>query len=154
LLLNHFVKSFAAAEGKKISAISKEAESLLSQYSWPGNIRQLKNAVFRAVVLSETNELQASDFPQIVNAIKNGEDEGDFLFDDSNGDLSANSILMNENNEDYRTLSEIERDVIMSALEYYKGHMSKVAKKLGIGRSTLYRKLEEFDIPYNKKATG
>ncbi|PIR39889.1 MAG: sigma-54-dependent Fis family transcriptional regulator [Alphaproteobacteria bacterium CG11_big_fil_rev_8_21_14_0_20_39_49] len=154
LLVNNFVNSFAAAEGKKVSKVSKEAEELLTQYSWPGNIRQLKNAVFRAVVLAEGDELQAGDFPQIVSAVNNGEDEEGFLFDDSNGDISANSILMNENNEDYRTLSEIERDVIMSALDYYKGHMSKVAKKLGIGRSTLYRKLEEFDIPYNKKATG
>jgi DNA-binding NtrC family response regulator len=154
LLIKHFVDSFAAAEGKVINGISKDAESLLTQYTWPGNIRQLKNAVFRAVVLAEGNELKPSDFPQIVSAIKNGDDEGNFLFDDEGGNLSANSILMNEKNEDYRTLSEIERDVIMSALDYYKGHMSKVAKKLGIGRSTLYRKLEEFDIPYNKKATG
>ncbi|MDA0782213.1 MAG: sigma-54 dependent transcriptional regulator [Rickettsiales bacterium] len=153
LLVKNFVNSFASAEGKKVSKISKEAEELLTQYSWPGNIRQLKNAVFRAVVLAEGDELQVGDFPQIVSAVNNGEEEG-FLFDDSNGAISANSILMNENNEDYRTLSEIERDVIMSALDYYKGHMSKVAKKLGIGRSTLYRKLEEFDIPYNKKATG
>jgi len=154
LLVKHFIQSFSAAEKKNISGVSKEAEALLSQYSWPGNIRQLKNAVFRAVVLAEGDELQLGDFPQIVSAVNNGEDESDYLFDDENGSLSANSILMNEQNEDYRTLSEIERDVIMSALEFYNGHMSKVAKKLGIGRSTLYRKLEEFDIPYNKKATG
>jgi len=151
MLTKHFMKSFALAEGKKIIGISKEAEALLSQYSWPGNIRQLKNAVFRAVVLSEGENLQVNDFPQIVNAVNSGSDEDDFIFDDDNDIANFNNILMNENNEDYRTLSEIERDVIISALEYYKGHMSKVAKKLGIGRSTLYRKLEEFDIPYNKK---
>lgn len=154
LLVKNFVKSFAAAEGKRVSKVSKEAENLLTQYSWPGNIRQLKNAVFRAVVLAEGDELQVSDFPQILNAVNNGEDDGNFLFDEAHDDISANKILMNESNEDYRTLSEIEKDVIMSALDFYNGHMSKVAKKLGIGRSTLYRKLEEFDIPYNKKATS
>ena len=154
LLVENFVKSFAAAEGKRVSKVSKEAENLLTQYSWPGNIRQLKNAVFRAVVLAEGDELQVSDFPQILNAVNNGEDDGNFLFDEAHDDISANKILMNESNEDYRTLSEIEKDVIMSALDFYNGHMSKVAKKLGIGRSTLYRKLEEFDIPYNKKATS
>jgi DNA-binding NtrC family response regulator len=153
MLIKHFVATFASSESKKITGLSKEAEEMLIKYSWPGNIRQLKNAVFRAVVLCESDQLQIKDFPQVVDAINKGSDNNEHMLGDDNNSGTHN-MLMNESNEDYRTLSEIERDVIVSAMEYYKGHMSNVAKKLGIGRSTLYRKLEELNIPYNKKIIG
>jgi len=63
-LLRHFLARFCAEENRTITGISGEAMALLSQLEWPGNIRQLENAVYRAVVMSESNQLGPADFPQ------------------------------------------------------------------------------------------
>ena len=68
-LVRHFLARFAAEEGKRISAISAQALGLLSAYRWPGNVRQLENAVFRAVVLAETDEIGVGEFPQIATQL-------------------------------------------------------------------------------------
>jgi DNA-binding NtrC family response regulator len=65
-LANHFLTRFAAEEGKRIRRLDGEALALLASYRWPGNVRQLENAMFRAVVLAEGEELRAADFPQIA----------------------------------------------------------------------------------------
>src|SRR5712672_3597274 len=68
-LVRHFLARFAAEEGKPIRTISAEALALLAAYRWPGNVRQLENAVFRAVVLAETDEVGAGEFPQIATQL-------------------------------------------------------------------------------------
>src|ERR1700719_2302764 len=68
-LVRHFLARFAAEEGKRISTISAEALALLAAYRWPGNVRQLENAVFRAVVLAETDEVGVTEFPQIATQL-------------------------------------------------------------------------------------
>ena len=65
-LVRHFIARFAAEEGKRIDGIDAEAIGMLSRYSWPGNIRQLENAVFRAVVLADGPMLTVNEFPQIA----------------------------------------------------------------------------------------
>src|SRR4029079_16613029 len=65
-LVRHFIARFAAEEGKRIDGIDAEAIAMLERYSWPGNIRQLENAVFRAVVLADTPMLTINEFPQIA----------------------------------------------------------------------------------------
>src|SRR5690606_38647854 len=65
-LAYHFLARFSAEEGKRIISISEDALRLLQSYSWPGNVRQLENAVFRAVVLADGTELTVSEFPQIA----------------------------------------------------------------------------------------
>src|SRR5580700_11162493 len=80
-LARHFLARFAAEEGKRIRAISGEALALLAAHRWPGNVRQLENAVFRAVVLAETDEVGINEFPQIAtqlarNPAAAGDDEG------------------------------------------------------------------------------
>jgi DNA-binding NtrC family response regulator len=152
LLIKHFIHAFSKAEGKKINNISPEAEAILCKYKWPGNIRQLKNTIFRAVVLCDSNMLSLCDFPQIVSGVK---DELSVGFAGgkpesiNRGDIGG--LLMGENSNDFRKLCDIEKDIIISALEYYKGHMSEVARRLGIGRSTLYRKLDEFNIAHGSE---
>jgi DNA-binding NtrC family response regulator len=147
LLIKHFILAFAKSEAKHINNISPEAEELLCKYRWPGNIRQLKNTIFRAVVLCDSNVLSLSDFPQIVSGIKDELSAGFTGFE--SGKIDTSGLLMEENTNDFRKLCDIEKDIIISALEYYKGHMSEVARRLGIGRSTLYRKLDEFGISHN-----
>src|SRR6202163_3834240 len=68
-LVRHFLARFAAEEGKRIRAISAQALALLAAYRWPGNVRQLENAVFRAVVLAETDEVGVTEFPQIATQL-------------------------------------------------------------------------------------
>ncbi len=65
-LARHFAQRFAAEEGKRISAISEQAMRLIQTYTWPGNVRQLENAMFRAVVLADASELTVAEFPQIA----------------------------------------------------------------------------------------
>src|SRR5436305_3257225 len=67
-LVRHFLVRFAAEEGKRIRAVSADALALLNAYPWPGNVRQLENAVFRAVVLAEGDEIGAAEFPQLLHA--------------------------------------------------------------------------------------
>src|SRR6059036_1266676 len=67
-LVRHFLVRFAAEEGKRIRAVSADALNLLNAHPWPGNVRQLENAVFRAVVLAEADEIGTGEFPQLVHA--------------------------------------------------------------------------------------
>ena len=68
-LVRHFLARIAAEEGKRVRAISGEALALLGRHRWPGNVRQLENAVFRAVVLAEGDSIGIDEFPQIAAQI-------------------------------------------------------------------------------------
>jgi len=164
-------------------SISNSALALLTAYDWPGNIRQLENAVFRAVVLSEGPELLDSDFPQIAAQLPGyfANEHPTLVVDNSQahaaevaageriergmrvvssdttatsalpvGDAlstgSDNVIVSTNTSGDVRKLADVEEELIRFALKFYRGQMSQVARKLGIGRSTLYRKLKDYGI--------
>ncbi len=155
-LARRFVARFAAEEGKRIRGLCAEASSLLATYSWPGNVRQLENAVFRAVVLADGDELTVAEFPQIAAQVDG--------FDVRIPPLAAalppplrqereivrvemrdpNVLALLDDGGDVRKLEELEADAIRFALAHYRGQMSAMARKLGIGRSTLYRKMKEY----------
>ncbi|WP_332689699.1 sigma-54-dependent transcriptional regulator [Bosea sp. (in: a-proteobacteria)] len=158
-LARGFLARFAAEEGKKLRGISAEALGLLGDYDWPGNVRQLENAMFRAVVLADNDELTLAEFPQIAAQMEgfdvrippappslSGERREDMpprivqvpVRDPNALDLVAGS--------DMRSLDELEREIIKFALAHYRGHMSEISRKLGIGRSTLYRKLKDYGL--------
>ncbi|MCP6237330.1 two-component system response regulator, partial [Klebsiella pneumoniae] len=65
-LVRSFCARFSAEEGKRVRGVTAEAMSMLARYGWPGNVRQLENAVFRAVVLADGDELTVAEFPQIA----------------------------------------------------------------------------------------
>ncbi len=157
-LARRFSARFAAEEGKKIRGLTSEALSLLSRYDWPGNVRQLENALFRAVVLADGDELTVSEFPQIAAQV-----EG---FDVRVPPVAPQSApaprvereivrvevrdpnmrrLINDHGE-VRRLEELECEAIKFALAHYRGQMSEMARRLGIGRSTLYRKMKEYGL--------
>lgn len=163
-LVDAFIARFAAEEGRRVSGISPAALDLLMAHDWPGNIRQLENAVFRAVVLAETPTLQPADFPQIL-AAQHGPQEAretsSAVFTPAQpvhiDDAVAlprlpdpaplvipDRFLDSEGN--LLPLAEIERDLIAFAIEHNAGRMAQVARQLGIGRSTLYRKLKEYGL--------
>ena len=168
-LAKHFLARFAAEEGKRVLSLSQDATRMLMAYSWPGNVRQLENAVFRAVVLADGPELTVNEFPQIAANVEGFEAElppapanlqkrpaytGPALLGaeatvprtvevKSGGSLGIPAI----NGEgDIRPLDEIEADMIRLALGRYRGHMTEVARRLKIGRSTLYRKMQEYGL--------
>ena len=171
-LAQHFMARFAAEEGKRINGISDDALRLIKSYPWPGNVRQLENAVFRAVVLADGPELTVAEFPQIAAHVtgfdtevpaapapapKPGAFKGPAVLgaEDiipqtmeirSNGHDSALGIPVVTEAGDIRPLDEIEADMIRLALGRYRGHMTEVAKRLKIGRSTLYRKMQEYGL--------
>jgi DNA-binding NtrC family response regulator len=166
-LTRHFLARFAAEEGKRISRLKAEALALLTSYRWPGNVRQLENAIFRAVVLAESDEIGVNEFPQIAALAALGPapvpvaetvpvfaERVDIAFDDQaplGGSLTpvplgpaALSLL--DQNGDIRPLEDLETEVIRFAITHYRGQMSEVARRLRIGRSTLYRKLDQLGL--------
>jgi DNA-binding NtrC family response regulator len=156
-LARRFIARFSIEEGKRLRGLTAEAAALLARYEWPGNVRQLENAVFRAVVLADGDELTVAEFPQIAAQV-----EG---FDvrippaPAAAPLAApeaqaleaalrdpNLLPLLDDSGDVRKLEEIEADAIRFALRHYHGQMSQMARKLGIGRSTLYRKMKEIGV--------
>ena len=159
-LAMRFLARFCAEEGKRIRAISPEALALLSVYDWPGNVRQLENAVFRAVVLADGDELTTAEFPQIAAQVEGYEvlippapppvaaDPAAFaaLHATDIETRDPHALRLINDSGDVRKLEEIEAESIRFALAHYRGQMSQAARKLGIGRSTLYRKMKESGI--------
>jgi DNA-binding NtrC family response regulator len=159
-LLRHFLARFCAEENRHITGISGEAMAQLSQLEWPGNIRQLENAVYRAVVMSEHDQLGLADFPQAAAQAPLGDAHGEPLMVGpglhstvpamvSGNEIpiaplpSAGTLAMLTNSGEIRPLEELESEIIRFAISHYRGQMSEVARRLKIGRSTLYRKLDE-----------
>jgi DNA-binding NtrC family response regulator len=159
-LAARFLARFCAEEGKRIRGLSAEALALLSAYDWPGNVRQLENAVFRAVVLADKDELTSAEFPQIAAQVKGFDvrippapppvaaDPAQFapVRTTAAETRDPHALRLIDDNGDVRTLADIEAESIRFALAHYRGQMSQVARKLGIGRSTLYRKMKEGGI--------
>ena len=143
-LTDAFIRRFAAEEGKRVVAASPETAALLSAYDWPGNVRQLENAVYRAVVLADGPYLQPHDFPA-VSGVSAPPAEGDASAPAAQPEagIGEQPVRIVDGSGHLRTLEEIERDLIQHAIELYAGHMTEVARRLGIGRSTLYRKVRE-----------
>lgn len=152
MMIKHFYTRFSASEEKNIKGISDEALDLLSKYRWPGNIRQLKNAIFRAVVLCEGEILDVNDFPQLLKDIARQPEQVLGGNQDQSAEMSepimasANILSLLQEAGDFKPMQDLEQEIIKAAITHYQGCMSKVARKLGIGRSTLYRKLEDMGV--------
>jgi len=178
-LTRHFLARFAAEEGKRISRVTPEALAMLCAYRWPGNVRQLENAVFRAVVLAEGEVVGLDELPQIASQIA-----GFVAAASVAPELTASehaerrpatsppaepagpqppvatgtapsvtptmppigTLALLDANGDMRPLDEIEAEAIRFAITHYRGQMSEVARRLRIGRSTLYRKLDSLGL--------
>jgi DNA-binding NtrC family response regulator len=158
-LARRFATRFAAEEGKKLRGITHEAINLLSSYDWPGNVRQLENAVFRAVVLADGDELTVNEFPQIAAHVEGfsvrlpplpapvaaaGQAPEREIVRVEIRDPNVLPLLGQHG--EMRRLEDLEAEVIKFALVHYRGQMSEIARRLGIGRSTLYRKMKEYGL--------
>jgi DNA-binding NtrC family response regulator len=193
-LARHFLARFAAEEGKRIRGLTPEALGVLAAFRWPGNIRQLENALFRAVVLAEADSIGLAEFPQIAAQVGN-EAGGDVGNEGGGGaglpqgpgeadeaatarptytplqpvmlsaeppdaaalagephatqplaPFQADALPVLDDAGEVRPLEELEGDLIRYAIAHYRGQMSEVARRLRIGRSTLYRKLDALGL--------
>jgi len=141
-LVPHFIENISISEGCPVREVSPGAMSVLKNYPWPGNVRQLENALFRAMILSEGPVIGVEDFPQITQTC---EQEGHARAGVKDA-MTGNSLSVLDRHGDIRPIHEVERDMIAFALGKYNGHMSEIARRLGLGRSTLYRKVAGFGL--------
>lgn len=141
-LSRHFLARLALQPGLRSLGITDEALTLLRCYSWPGNVRQLQSVLFRAAVMSDRDALTAAEFPQIASFV-----EQSGITDPAPlGSSEGIGITLYSEDGNLRPLEDIEADVIRLAIGHYRGRMTEVARRLGIGRSTLYRKLADLGI--------
>ncbi len=157
-LLEHFIKRFNAQERLNVSGADQDTLELLKGFEWPGNVRQLENAIFRAMILSDGDRLTPQDFPQISGltpTLKAPASDPVSSLSPENSNMAEESLVSIMDRDGHlRTLEEIERDLIEFAIENYSGHMSEVARRLGIGRSTLYRKVREHGVDVDTVRTA
>ncbi len=173
LLVGHFIERHGGEAGAThVRGISVRALDLLQSYDWPGNIRQLENAILRAVVLAEGEVLTLAQFPQIaaqLDGVKPVAALTDLPAQANSADAApaepvddASPAILGgaaspradaqgmlkalDGSGEVRPLVDLESEMIRFAIDHYDGQMSEVARRLGIGRSTLYRKLREFGI--------
>ncbi len=126
LLTAAFLKEFSAQNGKVGLRLSPKAMALLQEYDWPGNVRQLRNVIEGAVVMSSGKEILPRNLPEPIRK----------------GDPSRGIIPIRPDS----TMAEAEREIIRATLARLGGNRARTAKQLGIGRKTLYRKMEQYKI--------
>jgi DNA-binding NtrC family response regulator len=163
-LADLFLDQARAAAPVTARTLSTGARDLLIAYDWPGNIRQLQNVIFRAAVLADGDAIEAADFPQIAAEI-----DAMPIHEARTSVLTGPSTVEHEQETDFkaemmvslldasgqiRPLADIERQAIQAAIDHYDGRLSEVARRLGIGRSTLYRKLKEMGIEADEGRAG
>jgi DNA-binding NtrC family response regulator len=123
LLATHFLEIYKKRANKNITGINRKALTWLRRYDWPGNVRELENAMERAVIVAQGRMIGLDDLPHAVR-----------------GAETSKSIEL----EVGSTIDEAEKRMIMQTLAYTRGDRSRAAQILGIGRKTLYRKLQKY----------
>ena len=133
LLTRHFIDRFAVREGVKPCQVSADLDKLLMRYTWPGNVRDLENAISRAIVMDDDGILEREDFDRVFIA-KDDVKQTDY------SDVQDYSIFTGD---EIKPLSLIEQDVMHIVLKHYDNNITKAAKALGMAKSTFYRKLSQ-----------
>jgi DNA-binding NtrC family response regulator len=150
-LARHLLNRFAEQSLLRPLSIDNSALTVLMRYGWPGNVRQLASVLLRAGVECESRSLTAEDFPHIATQSRFSGRATDFVpkLTKHSTDAAVNgvgAVTLFDDQGHIRPLDDIEADLIRLAIGHYRGRMTEVAKRLGIGRSTLYRKLGEIGI--------
>ncbi|HDP35966.1 MAG TPA: sigma-54-dependent Fis family transcriptional regulator [Candidatus Hydrogenedentes bacterium] len=135
-LVNHFIARFNARFAKQVRGVDNAAAQYLRQYPFPGNVRELESIIAHSVIMADGDEITASDLPDYV---RHG--------------LVMRPALTYQKEDGIPTLAEMEARHIRYALDVLKGNQSNAAKKLGISRSTLWRKMREYNITVPSEET-
>ncbi|HDZ10800.1 MAG TPA: sigma-54-dependent Fis family transcriptional regulator, partial [Bacteroidetes bacterium] len=129
LLAQFFVDKYSEREGKEVLELFPDTLELLTAYHWPGNVRELENAIERAVILASTDQILPKDLPANVRAV--GEKK---IAEPGSGPLNS-------------WIERLEEEALRKALLESEGNVSLTARKLGIGRATIYRKARKYGLP-------
>jgi two-component system response regulator AtoC len=127
ILVKYICNKIGRRINKNNIEIDKKVLEVLCEYNWPGNIRELENALESAIILSKNNKITIEVIPENIKPFKSNNL-------DIKEDREANSLI------------DIEKEVIFKVLKEVKGNISKASRALGIDRSTLYRKIEKYKI--------
>ena len=135
-MIRYFVKKYSKENNTFIKGIAKDAEHILLNHTYPGNIRQLENIIEHAVVLCDGDYILTSHLPEALTS--------DYLSSDTLALPNSQNVSSNPRN--IKSLSQLEKDHIVNSLEILNNNQTEVAKTLGISRSTLWRKIKELKI--------
>jgi transcriptional regulator with GAF, ATPase, and Fis domain len=141
-LVIHFLEHYKQKTGRFISGISKDALQALITYDWPGNVRELENAIERAVIIASGRQIELEDLPEAISQLALRERDRvkvERAKAASEGRTTTFEVTVPS------SMEEIERQAIEATLDYTDGDKSHAARALGIGRKTLYRKLEQYN---------
>ena len=127
LFAQHFLTHYAAATGRRVTSLSPAAAEKLLAYTWPGNVRELRNCMERAVALTQYEQITVDDLPEKIQAHRR-----------------SHVLVTSDNPNELVPLEEVERRYILRVMETVGGNKTLAAQTLGIGRKTLYRKLEQY----------
>jgi DNA-binding NtrC family response regulator len=127
LLVDHFLRAFAARGSRKVSGLSRDAHRALESYDWPGNVRELQHAIERACALGRGDEIGIDDLPPDILRGPVDEESGPAL-----------------------SIADMEREALEKLLRQYAGDTARAAQVLGIDRSTLYRKVKRWGLKIRK----
>jgi len=138
LLAPHFLETFATKNQKEIKGFTPKAMDCLIRYDWPGNVRELMNAVERAVVLARSPYLDDEDFPILKKPLQQS---------------AQTRSVVNDTHADM-PLEEVEKATILRTLKLTDGNKSEAARRLGITRKTLHKKLKKYGVAADRSGTG
>ncbi|POF55267.1 sigma-54-dependent Fis family transcriptional regulator, partial [Vibrio vulnificus] len=174
-LANHFLKTYAKEDGKKFNSISKEAQSILKKYNWPGNVRQLQNIIRNIVVLNDDNQLNVEHLPAqlttkpqtvkepaklstppqpaqaVVHEMHNGHEALNHHSLETQRSM-ANPLTHNafhHSDGSIRPMWQIEREAIQNAIAFCDGNVISAAVMLELSPSTVYRKKQAWEAEEN-----
>lgn len=133
-IANHYIAFYSRKYKKPQKSISPEALDIIKGYSWPGNVRALRHAIERAIILSESEQLSPEDFQLSQSATSKGKGESETV----SGQTLAKTTELN--------LDKVERSTIETALKQYRYNISHTAKALGLTRAALYRRMEKHGL--------
>jgi DNA-binding NtrC family response regulator len=141
-LVIHFLEHYKQKTGRFVTGISKDALQALMSYDWPGNVRELENAIERAVIIASGRQIELADLPEAVSRSvleERSRLRGERARAASEGRAVKLEIQVPS------TIDDIERRAIEATLDYTSGDKTRAARSLGIGRKTLYRKLQQYN---------
>jgi two-component system, NtrC family, response regulator AtoC len=142
ILVFHFLEQYKQKSGRFVSGISKEALRAMVNHDWLGNVRELENAIERAVIIASGRQIELDDLPE---AISKKAFESFAQARQERAKAASEGRAINLEVEFPSTMEEIERQAIELALDYTNGDKSRASRLLNIGRKTLYRKLEQYE---------
>lgn len=130
-LASHFCERYSKRENKEVNKVHADALRILMNYHWPGNVRELENAIERAVVITNSSEVSVQDLPPHIVS-----------FGEEHIDYPEESLP--------QWIEKLEVEVLRKTLLEFEGNITRAAKKLGIGRATIYRKAKKYNLPISR----